>query len=1103
MYKKLVAVCHNHHPGAIGQYYERALRRDQALRDRYELVTVGPSSPARPTDVHYTGDRPLREAFDAAGAKRLPDILLYFDERPLVPLGLRDMPSVNVFMCSDWQKHFYWFTHMARLFDLTLTPWAEAENAFRRVGLPAVHTMFWAGYDPEIFRPIDLPKAHDLTFVGMIDPRMCRYRGRAMEKLISLAAEGIRINLMQGVWYEDVARAYSQSRIVFNKGWDNGFNARAIEAMACGSMLLTHEVRGTHAAMGFRDRQHLVFYRNDNEIPDLVRYFVEHETEREAIAEAGRAAVTEKFSYDTCVGTALEFIESWHSQQPSLADRISQEESAYCEAVACCYASAFEPARKLLLDSRRQDPRARNAMGVAMTELGLYDQACRELTVAAESRPGFALPLVNRATTELRAGRPAEAEKSLHKASTLLANPDFEGMDQGGLTFYTDYDAFKWDFEYAFIDNAGRDETELKHRLRKNLLCRVYETLGDLVFDRDAESCPAAVEAYRKAVSFRPDDGHLHLKIGRAYGMQKEIALAETELHKAVSMEPMFVDAQEDLYRLFREQGRVREAAQLMRDSLKLNPLFRRDRAPAYRELGDLFEQMGSLQEACAWWDACLALERDLPELRDKLERACESLTEEAMAGKTSRARPTVALAQIARNEEEFIGESLRSVQGFVDEMVVVDTGSEDDTRKIAEQCGAHVVDLPWQADFAAARNEALRHVSSDWVIMLDADEVMSSESLKTLDRYVRCGLWDAVQMVVVTYVADHRIVGFQHAEDTERSRGMPGYYLNPLIRVFRNRPDIRFEGRVHETVLGSLLRSGARIAHTGIRIDHYCHTKDSQRIQRKKEFYLRLCERNLVERPMDVKALLEAGTQLRDMNEYDRAADAFKRALKINPYFVWAVAGLLETALSGGCHYRAARSAVEQFESIRPVKMAEVDINYAMLLMHMGETEEALHRLERAVSAAPQNAVGHFVLGLLNERENDVAAAERAYNRALECAGDYTLCRARRAAMYARQQATQLLDRADTLEAVRVLRAALSRDPHNELVLNDLAVILYREGRTEESADVLRRAIDRLPWMDVICRNFIDVMETLGRKEDAERIVTEARLKMEGDGGG
>ena len=88
-----------------------------------------------------------------------------------------------------------------------------------------------------------------------------------------------------------------------------------------------------------------------------------------------------------------------------------------------------------------------------------------------------------------------------------------------------------------------------------------------------------------------------------------------------------------------------------------------------------------------------------------------------------------LSLSMIVRNEAERLERCLASVAGFVDEMVVLDTGSSDATIAIAAGCGAVVHQLPWPGDFAPARNAALQHVRGDWVLVLDADEWLLSEA--------------------------------------------------------------------------------------------------------------------------------------------------------------------------------------------------------------------------------------------------------------------------------------------------------------------------------------------------------------------------------------
>ena len=87
------------------------------------------------------------------------------------------------------------------------------------------------------------------------------------------------------------------------------------------------------------------------------------------------------------------------------------------------------------------------------------------------------------------------------------------------------------------------------------------------------------------------------------------------------------------------------------------------------------------------------------------------------------RSSPDIGAAMIVRNEERFLDDCLASIAGQVDEIVLVDTGSTDLTLEIAGRYGARIIEYPWSDDFSAARNHALDHASSDWILYIDADE--------------------------------------------------------------------------------------------------------------------------------------------------------------------------------------------------------------------------------------------------------------------------------------------------------------------------------------------------------------------------------------------
>lgn len=100
--------------------------------------------------------------------------------------------------------------------------------------------------------------------------------------------------------------------------------------------------------------------------------------------------------------------------------------------------------------------------------------------------------------------------------------------------------------------------------------------------------------------------------------------------------------------------------------------------------------------------------------------------------------RQSLSLCMIVRNEEQNLSECLDSVKNVVDEIIVIDTGSTDETVGIAESYGAQVEHFPWCDDFSKARNESIKYASGDWILWLDADERLLPESIPVLQDLLR-----------------------------------------------------------------------------------------------------------------------------------------------------------------------------------------------------------------------------------------------------------------------------------------------------------------------------------------------------------------------------
>lgn len=143
-----------------------------------------------------------------------------------------------------------------------------------------------------------------------------------------------------------------------------------------------------------------------------------------------------------------------------------------------------------------------------------------------------------------------------------------------------------------------------------------------------------------------------------------------------------------------------------------------------------------------------------------------------------------ISACYIVKNEANNLSKSINSIKNQIDEIVVVDTGSTDNTLEVAKQCGARIYNYEWNDDFAKARNFALSKAAGDWLILLDADEYFTEETASNI-RQVICKnrQADAFLLQMVNYDADK-----QEIQD---------YFYQ--LRIARNQDGLHYEGKIHE----------------------------------------------------------------------------------------------------------------------------------------------------------------------------------------------------------------------------------------------------------------------------------------------------------------
>jgi glycosyltransferase involved in cell wall biosynthesis/predicted Zn-dependent protease len=208
--------------------------------------------------------------------------------------------------------------------------------------------------------------------------------------------------------------------------------------------------------------------------------------------------------------------------------------------------------------------------------------------------------------------------------------------------------------------------------------------------------------------------------------------------------------------------------------------------------------------------------------------------------------RPRVSLCMIVKNEEGNLPNCLASVAGLTHETIIVDTGSTDRTRAIAEEAGARVFDFPWVDNFAAARNESLKHATCDWVFWMDADDRLDAENRRKLQQLFESlpSQENIAYVMKCLCLPDH---DKQIATVVDH------------VRLFRNDPRIRWKYRVHEQILHAVCQTGGQARWSDVVI-HHTGYQDNACLRPKLERALRLLQMDLADNPEEPFTLFNMG---------------------------------------------------------------------------------------------------------------------------------------------------------------------------------------------------------------------------------------------------
>lgn len=341
-----------------------------------------------------------------------------------------------------------------------------------------------------------------------------------------------------------------------------------------------------------------------------------------------------------------------------------------------------------------------------------------------------------------------------------------------------------------------------------------------------------------------------------------------------------------------------------------------------------------------------------------------------------------ISLCTIVKNEEHTLPQCLESAKDLVDEMIVIDTGSTDRTVEIAEQLGAKVYHFEWCDDFASARNEAFKYVRGEWILVLDADEVLNSAVIPQLQQAIKG------ENNLVVNLLRHEVGAAQSP-----------YSL--VSRLFRCHPAIKFTRPYHALIDDSVREILTRESYwrvvnlSEVAILHYGYQVEAIASLDKYTRARVMMEKFLDTHPNDPYVCSKLGALYLQTDSLKNGIKFLKQGLKSNlaePPILFEIYYSLGNAYHRQQDQERAKhnyqKAIEQ--PILPKLKIGAYNNLGSLLLKLGDLRGAKQSLDQVLQLDPNFAMGYYNLGMVLKTMGQTKDAIAAYKKSIQLNPDY-----------------------------------------------------------------------------------------------------------------
>lgn len=350
----------------------------------------------------------------------------------------------------------------------------------------------------------------------------------------------------------------------------------------------------------------------------------------------------------------------------------------------------------------------------------------------------------------------------------------------------------------------------------------------------------------------------------------------------------------------------------------------------------------------------------------------------------------TLSLCMIVKDEARRLPHCLKSVQGYVDEMIVLDTGSQDETMAIAQQLGAQVDTIPWTHDFAAARNQSIARATGTWILVLDADETLTpaGQTLLTSLRTEKAADMQPLDTILSINLLRHEVDAAQSP-------------YSSVSRLFRNHTKIQFQRPYHESIDDSVMAILATEPHwqildwPAIAIDHGGYQAEAITQQNKFHRAEQAMVAYLAQHPEDAYISSKLGALYTEQGQWEQGQALLQQGLAAaptDPYTTYELYYHLGIAARAIGQLQQAANAYEAalLQPIPDILKVGARINLGSLRQLQQDFAGAAKQFELATQAAPQFPTAYFNWGTALRSLGALEQAVAAYQQAIALNPNY-----------------------------------------------------------------------------------------------------------------